>query len=94
MADVIGTPATAALLRRTAKDLPDGPVISRAGLEYAYRVPDHWRQESAEGMSAFRALARKLSPLLIELTGVVLIRRLDAIGELQRCNISFRTPNP
>lgn len=96
MVDVLGSAATATLVRRSAKraavrrrDL-DGLIVSRAGFNYSYQVPDAWRDCSPEPVASVRELARELSPLLVELTGPVIIRRLGAIPDLLRCEVLFQ----
>jgi hypothetical protein len=95
MADILGTPATATLMRRSARraavarrDL-EGLIVTRAGYDYSYSLPEQWNRNTDEPVAAVRELARVLSPLLIELTGPVIIRRLDAIPDLQRSKIIF-----
>ena len=96
MADVLGTAATAALLRRSIKrskaQAPelDGVVIRREGFEYSFELPEYWTGGTEEQLLALRSLARELSPLLIELTGPVVVRRLNALSQLQRCGIHFQ----
>jgi hypothetical protein len=96
IADVIGTAATAALVRRSAKRLCDrnrelaSVTITREGFDYRYSLPDAWRLAEGQAVAALRALARELSPLLVELTGPVIIRRLDAVGDLKRCQVLFQ----
>ncbi|HEY2745526.1 MAG TPA: hypothetical protein VGL86_12910 [Polyangia bacterium] len=96
IADVIGTAATATLVRRSAKRLSDrnrdlaSVTITREGLEYRYSVPDDWKAAQDRPVAALRELARELSPLLVELTGPVLIRRLHSVGDLKRCQILFQ----
>ncbi|MCA1664746.1 MAG: hypothetical protein LC659_10830 [Myxococcales bacterium] len=100
IADVIGTAATATLVRRSAKRLSDrgcdlgGVVITREGFDYRYSVPDGWQRPESDAVAALRELARELSPLLVELTGRVIIRRLDAVSDLQRCAIRFQEQEP
>src|SRR3954470_18470152 len=96
IADVIGTAATATLVRRSAKRLSDrdgsgvpGLHITRDGFDYRYSLPDGWQQPEGDAVVALRALRRELSPLLVQLTGRVLVRRLDAVGDLRRCQILF-----
>lgn len=95
MTDVLGSAATATLMRRSVRraaerrhDL-DGVIVRRNGFDYAYSVPAHWEDLGPDALEALRALATELSPLLVELTGPVIIRRLSAIPELKRCDISF-----
>lgn len=86
MAEVLGTAATATLLRRAAIRAADRMPelaqleISRENLIRYYKVPDTWR--TAAEPNAFReleALLEELRPLLIRLTGQILVRRVDAI---------------
>src|SRR5512142_2764622 len=74
MADVLGTAATATLLRRALKRAAlrhaelSGIVIKRNDFDYDYRVPDAWRQAGGDAAGALRELARDLQPLLVEMT--------------------------
>lgn len=95
MTDVLGSAATATLMRRSVRraaerrhDL-EGLVVRREGFDYAYKVPAEWQDARPEPVDALRELATELSPLLVELTGPVIVRRLDAIPDLQRCEITF-----
>jgi len=86
LADVLGTAATATLLRRAMKSAAnqaplDGPVIERQGLSYGYTVPESW--QTARGgapLEVHRAVIDGLRPLLVELTGSVVVRRLERLG--------------
>ena len=77
LADVLGTSATAALLRRAARGAagrcPELATLSivRADLEYRYTVP------AAVGTTALRELVKDLRPLLIEMTGSVVVGHLE-----------------
>ena len=89
LADVLGTAATATLLRRAAqRAAPRCPelnevVISREKLAYRYTLPPAWA-DGAEGTPlALRELVAELRPLLVELTGPVVVRRLERIPELR-----------
>jgi hypothetical protein len=93
---LIGTPATAALLRRALKravpripDLED-VAVSREGLEYSYSVPTSWRDESrADAVVALRRLVREdLDPLFRELTGPVISRRLAQVPDLVEAGLA------
>lgn len=86
MAEVLGTAATATLVRRAAiratERVPELAKleINRTDLIRYYRVPDTWC--TAAEPSAYReldALFEDLRPLLIRLTGQILVRRVDAI---------------
>jgi hypothetical protein len=96
MVDVLGSAATATLVRRSARRAAEGSreleglVISRDGFDYAYRLPASWTEPRLEAIGALRVLAAQLSPLLFELTGPVIVRRLSAIPALQRSEILFQ----
>ncbi|PYM56860.1 MAG: hypothetical protein DMD79_21065 [Candidatus Rokuibacteriota bacterium] len=96
LADLLGTAATAALLRRAAKRAQpmcpelSGMVIALSGLSYDYRLPESWaRQGDGQALTALRRLAVELRPLLIELAGPVVIRRLDRLTVLKEHGIEF-----
>jgi len=94
LADVLGTAATAAIVRRAAgRAATDNPelidiVIRREKLEYRYTLPHAWshtvRVATPEERTpiAFRALIAEIGRLLVELTGTVFIGRLEQIPEL------------
>ena len=90
---MIGTAATAAFLRRSARRARarasglDAVIIERTGLQPEYNLPETWRTSSPEPAAALRCLAEELSPLLIELTGSVLVSRLNANPQLRRSNL-------
>lgn len=92
LADVIGSSATATLLRRAAKhgaghrpELRE-LVIHRPAFEYEYILPDAWADDG-RGHDALVELVRTLVPLLQELTGSIVIRRLQAIPALVRAGL-------
>ena len=95
MADVLGTAATATLLRRSIKRANlrqpglDGVVIARDGFEYSYVVPDRWKSSGPEQLAELRGLTEELSTLLKQLTGPIVINRLNNLPELRRCDLSF-----
>src|SRR5213595_3395814 len=83
LADVLGTAASATLLRRAIKGaasrIPPRELVTvvRAGLDYKYHFPETWNQPgNEEALRALRAVAAELRVLLIELTGPVVVRRL------------------
>jgi hypothetical protein len=84
--DVMGSAATAALLRRAAQygsnRSPElgALVVRRERFEYRYEVPNSWAQEARDSL---HVLMSELRPLLVELTGPVVLRRLHGIPELQ-----------
>jgi hypothetical protein len=106
IAEVLGTAATAAIVRRAAgRAGPDSPelvdlVIRREKLEYRYTLPHAWshtaRTGAPEGRApiALRALVAEIGRLLLELTGTVFIRRLEQIPELRACGLLWRPGGP
>jgi hypothetical protein len=89
LAEVLGTAATSTLLRRAVKrasaHAPELVELSihREGLDHRYAVPHGWHGET-DTHKALRALIHELCPLLVEMTGAVVIRRLQRINEFQR----------
>ena len=88
LADVLGTATAATLLKRAARRAATRSpelarlVIQRDGLVYGYTLPPAWTLKS-EGTPALRELVTELRPILIELTGQVVIRHLDQFLELR-----------
>ena len=96
LADVLGTAATATLLRRaikhTASDTswPEPVVVIRNGLDYEYRLPEAWKQPGNEkAVGALRVVAAELRVLLVELTGPVVVRRLARLAPFRKLGIDF-----
>jgi hypothetical protein len=98
LSDVLGTAATAALLRRAAKRAARRfPVladlaIGLVDLDYKYTAPPAW-QEGEEGMQPVHELIRELRPLLVELTGSVVVQRLDRMTDLQPQSVDPPSPD-
>lgn len=96
LADVLGTAASATLLRRAIKQAASRTspselvIVTRNGLDYEYRVPETWTQAcSEEALAALRVLAAELRVLLVELTGPVVVRRLARLEPLRERGIDF-----
>jgi len=96
LADVLGTAATATLLRRAIKQAaartawPEPVVVTRAGLDYVYFLPDAWKQSgNDEAVDALRIIAAELRVLLVELTGPVVVTRLGRLAALRKWGIEF-----
>src|SRR5229473_4881212 len=95
LVEILGSPATATLLRRSAKrrlrDFPElGELaITRKGFEYAYAVPEDWKHANERSNAALQALVHDLYSLLFELTGPVVLRRLEALPQLAKCGLSL-----
>jgi hypothetical protein len=89
LADLLGTAATATLVRRAARratprclELAELTVV-RNELDYEYEVPAVWQDQAAGTPFALVALVEELWPLLVELTGAVAVRHLERIPELR-----------
>jgi hypothetical protein len=93
LADVLGTAATATLLRRAARRAtPRSPelaelAITRDNLDYRYTVPSAWKEREDGTLLALRELVGELRPLLVEMTGQVVVRHLEKIPELRERGI-------
>jgi hypothetical protein len=94
LAEVLGTAATATLLRRAARRaLPRCPqltelTIERENLEYRYALPSAWDQAGEVLAPALSELVGELRALLIELTGPVVLCHLEQVPELRDLLIS------
>ncbi len=89
LADLLGTAATAVLVRRAARRAaPVSPelaelVVERDGLEYRYSLPKAWGRPPTDGAHrAFQCLVGELLPVLTELTGSVAARHLARVQDL------------
>ena len=97
LADTLGTATVAAIVRRAvgraAVDSPEliDLIILREDLEYRYRLPPAWSENGERSALAFRALIAEMGRLLIELTGTIVICKLEAIPELRSCGLVWRT---
>lgn len=89
LSDILGGPVTAALIRRSSKRaVLRQPQLSaldvrREGFAYRYTVPVAWSAPPPENIGAVQDLARELGPLLFDMTGEVVLRRVQRIPELQ-----------
>jgi len=96
LADVLGTAATATLLRRAIKraashtSWSEPVIVARNGLDYEYRLPETWKQPgNEEALGALRVVAAELRVLLVELTGPVVVRRLARLAPFRKLGIDF-----
>ncbi len=101
LADMLGTAATATLLRRAIKRVvsqiswSEPVVVTRNGLEYEYRLPETWKQPgNEEALGALRVVAAELRVLLVELTGPVVVRRLGRLAPFRKGGIDFTDKEP
>ena len=96
VADLVGTAATAALLRRALKRAsarePElaAVVLRREGFEYAWVLPAAWHDpERRDAVELLRRLVcDDLHPLFRELTGLVIARRLAQAPELVEAGLA------
>jgi len=96
LADVLGTAAAATLLRRAIKQAAsrtswsEPVLVVRNGLDYAYRLPETWKQlGNEEALGALRVVAAELRVLLVELTGAVVVSRLGRLASFRKWGIDF-----
>jgi hypothetical protein len=96
LAEVLGTAAVAAIVRRAAgRAAAESPelvdlVILREDLEYRYTLPHAWSQKAERTPVALRVLVAEIGRLLVELTGTVIIHRLEQIPELRAGGLVWR----
>jgi hypothetical protein len=92
LAGVLGTAAVAAIVRRAARraavECPElvDLVVLRENLEYRYTLPHHWStttQAAERAKGALPVLVGEIGRLLVELTGTVVINRLEQIPALR-----------
>jgi hypothetical protein len=96
LAELVGTAATAALVRRAVKRAaarrPELAAfdLRREGLGYAWVLPEAWRDpERRDAVEQLRRLVHEeLHPLFRELTGSVIARRLAQAPELVEAGIA------
>ena len=101
LADVLGTAATATLLRRAIKaaaaktSWSESVTVGRKGLDYEYLLPETWKQPGNEAaVGALRVVAGELRVLLVELTGAVVVERLGRLAPLRKSGIDFNDETP
>jgi hypothetical protein len=93
LVDVLGHTATAALLQRSIKraaaDAPElsDVMITREQFAYRYTLPASWEHANATTPAVVQPIVRHLWPLLAELTGSVVVRRLRQNSVLQTCGV-------
>ena len=101
LADILGTAATATLVRRALKQVAsqtswsEPVIVTRNGLEYEYRLPETWKQPGNEAaIGALRVVAAHLRMLLVELTGPVVVARLGRLAAFRKSGINFSDEAP
>ncbi len=96
LSDLVGTAATAAVLRRALKRASArqpalaAVVLRREGLEYAWGLPSAWHDPARrDAVEHLRRLVRdELHPIFRELTGLVIARRLAQVPELVEAGLA------
>ena len=93
LADMIGSTATAALMQRAVKRASEqkvdlnGLAIVREQFGYRYTLPESWTTREERPVAALRHLVRELLPILEDLTGPIITRRLRQVPLLVRCAV-------
>jgi hypothetical protein len=104
VAETLGTAGTAAIVRRAAaraamqsRELVD-LVIHREKLEYRYTLPHAWSHPDEAATTAreraplaLRALIAEIGRVLVELTGTIVVGRLEQIPELRAGGLVWRS---
>lgn len=97
MTDVLGTAATATLMRRavrraaTTEPALEGVTFGRIGYDYQYTLPGRWQEKANEdALRCLRLVIVELRVLLIEITGPVVVRRLERIPDLRELGMSMK----
>jgi len=97
VADVLGTTAAATLLRRAAqRAVPRSPelgefAILRTDAGYTYTLPRALIGKLEHTPVALRELVSELRPLLAEMTGQIVVRRMEQIPGLRERGILSST---
>ena len=101
LVDILGTAATATLLRRAITQAASHPswsepvIVARKGLEYEYHLPETWKQPAnQEAFGALRLVAAELRVLLVKLTGPVVVTRLGRLASFRKVGIDFSDEEP
>lgn len=87
LVNILGTAATASLMRKAARQgavaYPEleGLVVKRDALDYSYQVPPIWKT-TERPPALVHLVRRELFPLLKSLTGDVVVHRLYRVPEL------------
>jgi hypothetical protein len=93
---MLGTAAVAAIVRRaTGRASAKSPellelTVVHQDLDYRYTLPPIWSQHGPHGALALQALVAEIGRLLLELTGTVVVRRLEQIPELRAFGLVWR----
>ncbi len=96
LAAVLGTAGVAAIVRRAAgRAAVESPelvdlVVSRDEIEYHYKLPSGWSRPAEQAPIALRVLVAEIGRSLVELTGTVVIRRLEELPALRSCGLMWR----
>jgi len=94
LADLLGTAATATLVRRATKRaaaeaLPT-VIVNHNTLNYEYKVPESWRRAAeTNALRSLRELAKELGVLLTRLTGPVVVEQLEREPRFRQSGVLF-----
>src|SRR5688572_18286741 len=89
LADLLGTAATATLIRRAAQRAAwrcpelSGLIITRVNLDYRYAPPSAWKGHQGDQALPLLELVSELRLLLVDLTGPVVVDHLGRVHELR-----------
>jgi hypothetical protein len=95
LSELVGSAATATLLRRSVKGVTsrrielEGFLIRRVGLEYRYVLPPGWTDFSEATLETLRAVIAELCPILTEMTGPVALLHLRNVPAFRDAEITF-----
>ena len=93
LAELLGTAATATLVRRaTKRAAAEAPtvIVNHNTLNYEYKVPESWRRAAeTNALRALRDLAKELGVLLTRLTGPVVVEQLEREPRFRQSGVSF-----
>jgi hypothetical protein len=90
LSEILGTAVTATLVRRACKRaaVQDRSLLElsivKTDLVYTFTTPQGWSCDPDAAPEGMRALLEELRPLLVELTGAVVIQRLERLTEFQK----------
>jgi hypothetical protein len=96
LAEVLGTAAVAAIVRRAAvRAAAESPElvelrVLREEFEYRYQLPAAWSHQTDREPLALRVLVAEIGRLLVELTGTVVVHRLEQIPALRGRGLVWR----
>jgi len=94
---MLGTAAVAAIVRRAvghaAAERPElvDLVVRRENFQYRYATPRGWSEKTEGVPPALTALCAEMARLLVEMTGTLVVRRLEGIPALRAHGLVWRS---